>query len=110
MRAIPRLLLILGFAYLALVLLHEARIAQKNPDTDPSKIVMLFVGTILVGGAAAVVVATVVMPYIGDAVGNFFFSPSEQIEKDPHSGAQAALARGDYTGAVEGYRQIIASD
>ena len=110
MRAIPRLLLILGLVYFAVVLLHEARLAQKNPDTDASKIVMLFVGTVLIGGAAAIVVATMVMPRIGDAVGNFFFSPNQQIEKDPHSAAQAALARGDYAEAVEEYRQIIESD
>lgn len=110
MRALPRFLLILGLAYFAFVLLHEARLAQKNPDTDASKIVLLFIGTVLIGGAAAIVVATMVMPRIGDAVGNFFFSPNQQIEKDPHSAAQAALARGDYAGAVEEYRQIIRSD
>jgi tetratricopeptide (TPR) repeat protein len=105
-----RPLLILGLAYVAFVLFHEARIAQKNPDIDPSKIVTLFIGTVLVGGAAAIVVATMVMPRIGDAVGNFFFSPNEQIEKDPHSAAQAALARGDYSEAITEYEQIVEND
>lgn len=110
MRALPRLLIFLGLAYLAFVLFHEARLAKANPDVDPSKVVMLFAGFILIGGSAAIIVVVMVMPRIGDAVGNFFFQPNETIEKDPHSSAQAALARGDYASAVEEYRQILEND
>jgi tetratricopeptide (TPR) repeat protein len=110
MRALPRLLLFLGLAYLAFVLFHEARLAKANPDIDPSKVVMLFAGFILIGGSAAIIVVVMVMPAIGDAVGNFFFQPNQEIEKDPHASAQAALARGDYAGAVEEYRQMIIND
>lgn len=110
MRALPRLLLFLGLAYLTFVLFHEASLARKNPEVDPSKIVLLFAVTVLVGGTAAIIVVSMVLPALGDAVGNFFFQPSEEIEKDPHSSAQAALARGDYAGAVEEYKQIIAAD
>jgi tetratricopeptide (TPR) repeat protein len=110
MRALPRLLIFLGLAYLSFVLFHEARIASKNPDIDPSKVVMLFAGVVLVGGTAAILVVVFIMPRIGDAVGNFFFQPSQEIEKDPHSAAAAALARGDYETAVEEYRQIVEKD
>ncbi|MEP6672861.1 MAG: hypothetical protein ABJF10_27100 [Chthoniobacter sp.] len=110
MRALPRLLIFLGLAYLCFVLFHEARIASKNPDVDPSKVVMLFAGTVLVGGTMAILVVVMIMPRIGDAVGNFFFQPSQEIEKDPHSAAAAALARGDYEAAVEEYRQLIEKD
>ncbi len=110
MRALPRLLILLGLAYLSFVLFHEARLASKNPDIDPSKVVMLFAGVVLIGGTAAVLVVVFIMPRIGDAVGNFFFQPSQEIEKDPHSAAAAALARGDYAAAVEEYRQIVEKD
>lgn len=110
MRALPRLLLFLGLAYVTFVLFHEASLARKNPDVDPSKIVLLFAATVLVGGSAAIIVVVMVMPSLGDAVGNFFFQPNDEIEKDPHHSAQAALARGDYAGAVGEYKQIIAAD
>jgi tetratricopeptide (TPR) repeat protein len=110
MRALPRLFIFLGLAYLTFVLFHEARLAKANPDIDPSKVVLLFAGFILFGGSAAILVVVMVMPAIGDAVGNFFFQPNQEIEKDPHSSAQAALARGDYAAAVEEYRQMIEND
>jgi len=110
MRALPRLLIFLGLAYLCFVLFHEARIASKNPDIDPSKVVMLFAGTVLIGGTAAILVVVMIMPRIGDAVGNFFFQPNQEVEKDPHSSAAAALARGDYAAAVEAYREVIEKD
>src|SRR4051794_29355946 len=110
MRALPRMLLFLGLAYLTYVLFHEANLARKNPEVDPSKIVLLFAVTVLVGGTAAIIVVSMVLPAIGDMVGNFFFQPSEEVEKDPHSSAQAALARGEYSEAVDQYKQIIAED
>jgi tetratricopeptide (TPR) repeat protein len=51
-----------------------------------------------------------IMPRLGDAVGNFFFQPNQEVEKDPHSSAAAAVARGDYEAAVEEYRQILEKD
>jgi lipopolysaccharide biosynthesis regulator YciM len=50
------------------------------------------------------------MPSIGDWIGNFFFQPNEQAVRDPHSDAQAALARGDHAGAVEEYRRVLGDD
>jgi tetratricopeptide (TPR) repeat protein len=110
MRALPRLLLFLGLGYLTFVLFHEASLARKNPDIDPSKVVLLFAATVLIGGSAAIIVVSMLLPTLGDAVGNFFFQPNEEVEKDPHSTAQAALARGDYEGAVAEYKEILASD
>jgi tetratricopeptide (TPR) repeat protein len=110
MRALPRLLLFLGLAYITFVLFHEASLARKNPEVDPSKIVLLFAATVLVGGTTAIIVVSLVLPAIGDAVGNFFFQPDQEIEKDPHASAQAALARGEYAEAVEEYRRILADD
>jgi tetratricopeptide (TPR) repeat protein len=110
MRALPRLLLFLGLGYLTFVLFHEASLARKNPEIDPSKVVMLFAATVLIGGSTAIIVVSMLLPSLGDAVGNFFFQPNQEVEKDPHSAAQAALARGDYEGAVEEYKEIVAND
>jgi hypothetical protein len=110
MRALPRLLLFLGLAYLAFVLFHEAHLASKNPDIDPTKVVMMFAGVVLIGGIAAIVVAVKVMPMIGDAIGNFFFQPDQEVEKDPHSAAAAAITRGDFPGAIAEYQEILKND
>jgi len=107
MRSLPRLLMFLGLAWLTFVLFHEARVASNQPDTDASRVVMLFCGVVLVGGVAGILFVLMVMPQIGDAIGNFFFQPNQQIEKDPHSAAQAALARGDHEAAILEYRQIL---
>jgi tetratricopeptide (TPR) repeat protein len=107
MRLLPRILMFVGLAWLTFVLFHEARVASSNEDVDATKVVMLFGGVVLAGGTAGILFVLMVMPQIGDAIGNFFFQPNEQIEKDPHSSAQAALARGDYETAVEEYQQLV---
>jgi tetratricopeptide (TPR) repeat protein len=109
-RVLPRILLFLGLAYLTFVLFSEAQSANSKPDVDTTKIVMLFGAVVLVGGTAGILFALMVMPALGDAVGNFFFQPNDKIEKGPHSDAQGAVARGDYAGAVEAYRRVLAND
>ena len=110
MRSLPRLLIFLGLLWLTFVLFREAQAANNKPDADASRLVLLFGGVVLVGGAAGILFVLMVMPQIGDAIGNFFFQPNQQIEKDPHSAAQSALARGDHEAAIEEYRQILEND
>lgn len=110
MRLLPRILLFVGLLYLTIVLFHEAKTANAKPDVDATKVVMLFGGVVLVGGAAGILFALMVMPALGDAVGNFFYQPNEKIEKGPHSDAQALVAKGDYAGAVEAYREVLEND
>jgi tetratricopeptide (TPR) repeat protein len=110
MSVIPRFLLFLGLAWLTFVLFSEARVVNRQPDVDASKVVLLFGSVVLVGGLTGVLFVLMVMPSIGDAVGNFFFQPNQQATRDPHADAQAALARGDYAEAIEQYRNVLASD
>jgi tetratricopeptide (TPR) repeat protein len=107
MGTLSRLLIFLGLAWLTYVLFREARIANAREDMDASRVVLLFGGVVLVGGTAGVLFAILVMPSFGDWVGNFFFQPNVQIERDPHTAAVAAVARGDYALAVEEYREML---
>ncbi len=107
MNALPRLLLFVGLTALTLYLFHQAQVITSQPDVDTSRVVMLFGSVVIVGGAAGILFVLMVLPRVGDMIGNFFFQPDVQIEKNPHSSAMAALARGDFAGAVEEYRQIV---
>lgn len=108
MSTLPRLLIFLGLAFLLFVLFRETRLAMNHSDTG--RVILLFGGLVVVGTTAGVLFAMSILPRIGEAFGNFFFQPAGQIEKDPHSAAQAAVLRGDYAAAVEEYRQILESD
>ena len=110
MSQFPRILLFLGLAWLTFVLFNETRIVYRQPEVDYGKVVLLFGAVVMVGILAGLLFVIIVMPSIGDAIGNFFFQPNEQIDRDPHADAQAALARGDHVAAVEEYRRVLEDD
>jgi tetratricopeptide (TPR) repeat protein len=99
------ILLVCGF-----VLFHYARLAHNNPDAAPSQILGLFCGIVLLGVVAAILFVTTILPAIVESMTNLFFNPDEKAEKDPHSDAISAVARGDYEGAIEAYRAIYEND
>ena len=105
-----RLLFAVALVWLTVVIFSEARRESKKEPSDMGKVTMYFGGVVLVGGLAGILVVTVVMPAVGDAIGNLFFSPNQQIEKNPHGDAMSALARGDYEGAVQGYLKAFEAD
>ena len=105
-----RPLFALALAWLTVVIFSEARAEAKKEKPDDGKIVLYFGGVILVGGAAGILVVTVLMPAVGDALGNLFFSPNQQAEKAPHADAVAALARGDHEAAVQAYLKAFEKD
>ena len=105
-----RPLLAVALAWLTYVIFLEARAETKKEKPDDSRIVLYFGGVVLVGGAAGILVVTVIMPAVGDTIGNFFFSPNHRIEKNPHGDALAAIARGDYEAAVQGYLKAFGDD
>ena len=105
-----RLLFAVALIWLTVVIFSEARRESKKEPSDMGKVTMYFGGVVLVGGLAGILVVTVVMPAVGDAIGNLFFSPNQRIEKNPHGDAMSALARGDYEGAVQGYLKAFEAD
>ena len=105
-----RPLLVLALAYLTFIIFSEAKREQRKEKPDEGKIVLYFGGVVLIGGAAGILVVTVLMPAVGDALGNLVFSPNQQAEKDPHADAVAALARGDHEAAVQAYLKAFEND
>ena len=112
MRNFSGILIAAAFAYLGVILFHEAHVAMAvEPEhVDQSRIVMLFGALVLTGLVAGGVLVSLFLPALGDWVGNFFFNPNERVEKAPHADALAAVARGDYERAVAEYRKCVESD
>jgi tetratricopeptide (TPR) repeat protein/uncharacterized membrane protein len=105
-----RPLIAFALIYLAVVIFFEARHEMKKEAPDMGKIVLYFGGVVLIGGAAGIMVVTVLLPAVGDTIGGFFFAPNEKIEKAPHADAMAAMARGDYEEAVQEYLKAFEAD
>lgn len=105
-----RVLILLALVWVCVVLFTDARAQMKKPEPDQSKVVLYFGAVVLLGGVAGVLVVTQALPALGDAIGNLFFSPNERIEKAPHADAMAAMARGDYEAAVQGYLSAFEKD
>jgi len=110
MRSIPRLLLFLGLAWLTYYLFSQARAANTEENVDATRVVLLFGGVVLLGGVTGVLFVVMVMPMLGDIMGNLFFQPNEQIERTAHDEAAGACARGDYGAAVEAYQKALAEN
>ena len=105
-----RALFAAALVWLTVVIFSEARAETRKEPNDMSKIVLYFGGVVLIGGAAGVLVVTVIIPTIGDAIGNLFFIPSHRMEKVPHADAMSAIARGDYEAAVQEYLKCFEAD
>ena len=72
---------------------------KDNPGTQ-------FIYMITVGVIAGLAAVKYLIPWIGDAMGTFFFSSGEQIVMDDNMKAVAKLAQGDYEGAIAEYEKI----
>ena len=105
-----RPLLGLALAWLTVVIFLEARTEMSREKADNGKVVLYFGGVVLAGGAAAVLLVTLVLPAVGDAVGGAFFNPNQKMEKSPHADALVAIARGDYEAAVQEYLKAFGHD
>jgi tetratricopeptide (TPR) repeat protein len=110
MRTPIRTILFVILLVVAFVLFHTARAAWGNPEVAPSRILGLFGGFVVLGAGIAILFVTTILPAMVESMTNLFFNPNERIEKDPHSDAISAVARGDYEGAIEAYRAIYEED
>jgi tetratricopeptide (TPR) repeat protein len=107
MRKLTRIFFILGLLWLEIVLYGAVVRLQAQENADGTQIVMLFGGIIFVAIVIGCIAALWIIPAIGETVGNFFFNPNQQIEKNPHSDALAKIAQGDYEAAIEEYKKNL---
>jgi len=112
MRLIPRFLMLAALLFVGYVLFREARIEQTTQATgsDPTKLILLFVGVTITAVIAAVMLASSIIPALGEMFGQMFYAPAAQAEKDPHADALGKIAQGDYEGAIEEYRKAFEKD
>lgn len=110
MRLFPRLFVFLGLAWLTFYLFGQARAANGQEDVDATRVVLLFGAVVLVGGVTGVLFVVMIMPAIGDLVGNFFFQPDQKLIRTPHDVALGACARGDFEAAIEAYEKALEED
>jgi len=110
MRSPIRTILFVLLLVFAFVLFHNARAAYNSPDVAPSKMLGLFAGFVVLAVAVAILFVTTILPALVESATNLFFNPNEKVEKDPHSDAISAVARGEYEEAIEAYRVIYEKD
>ena len=110
MRNITRLFVVLALLWLAYTLFGKAQAAYSQEEVDSTRVVMLFGSMLLVGLAAGGFFVVSFLPDIGEGIGNFFFNPNEPVQVNPHGKALAAVARGDYRGAIHEYEEVFDKD
>jgi|APTNR8051073442_1049403.scaffolds.fasta_scaffold02746_1 tetratricopeptide (TPR) repeat protein len=99
--------LIIRLCIIGLVILLLMIAWEQLKDANPG---MLFVGFIALGTVAGVLGVKYLIPWIGDAVGTFFYSSGEEVQMDGSMKAVAKVAQGEYEGAIEEYEEMLRND
>lgn len=113
MRTLTRaiyVLVILGLIWFMVVLFRESQALRSEEMVDGTKVMLVFLALIILAVVVGALVATTIVPQIGETIGNFFFNPNEEIEKQPHTDAVAKLAQGDYEGAIDEFKKCLADN
>lgn len=108
MRLLLRILVLTGLVWGILVLFNLARASDANDD--PSRLVVCYAGVVVLGAIAAAVVTLSVLPAVGDVLGGWLFNANQRLDNHPHAPALARLAAGDYLGAIDEFRAILAEN
>ena len=103
---LPRILILAALGLLMCGVITETRRLTRL-EADGAAILPFFLATIALALVMGVIVALWLAPMIGNRVGGFFYNPSEEVEKNPHSAAMALVAQGDYEGAIEAYKAVL---
>lgn len=110
MRNAARFIIIAALLWVAFVVYHQVRLAGSAENPDPSKVIVLFGLVVLLTVGAAAVAAIWLLPMVGERLGNAFFNPGGEIERDPHADALAKVALGDYVAAIHQYLRCYQKD
>ncbi len=95
--------LIIRACLLGLVVLLLLAVWQIVKEADDG---IKFIFFICVGVGGGLWAVKFFIPWVGEAMGTFFYSSGEEIQMDDAMRAAAKLAQGDYEGAIEEYEKI----
>lgn len=98
--------LLIRICIVALVILGITIAWQYIKDANPGMLLIFF---IVVGTGFGIFAVKHIVPWIGDAMGTFFFSSGEEVRLDDSMKAAAKLAQGDYEGAIAEYEKMAAA-
>jgi tetratricopeptide (TPR) repeat protein len=110
MSNVLRLITLGGLLWAGFYLVGQARVEYAKDDADGTRIMLLFVGMMVVAVCLGIILVVTYLPRIGDALGNFFFNPNTPIEENPHGEALAAVARGEFRQAIAEYEKVLSRD
>jgi tetratricopeptide (TPR) repeat protein len=95
--------LIIRACLLGLVVLLLVTVWRLLSDANDGVKFLYFIVVGVGGGLWAV---KVFIPWLGDTVGNFFYSSGEEIQLDDAARAAVKVAQGDFEGAIEEYEKL----
>jgi len=107
MRILARLAIVAVLGCLMAVLLQHAHATQSGAGSDPSKMVFYYLGIVGLGVVIGIMVATSLLPVLGDLVGGYFYNPATEVEKNPHQKALAKMANGEFQEAAVEYNRVL---
>ncbi len=68
---------------------------------------MRFIYVIVVGVIGGILVVKYFIPWLGESVGESFYSSGEEVTTDASVRAAACIGQGDYEGAIEEYQTML---
>ncbi len=101
-----KLLLLGGGAALVMIVWWIAGNWEAWGDDETGNPGLQFASVLLLGLIAGFLIVFVVLPSLGDKVGEMVYSAPEKVEPDAYSKAAAKVSQGDYQGAIAAYKAI----
>lgn len=95
---------LIGFFILA-VLWVAGNWGSEAWEANP---IMPLLSIIVLAICGGIFFVTVILPKLGDAVGTAMYSSGEEVKADGSMRAVARMASGDYEGAIDEYKKVIA--
>ena len=102
----PRLLI--RICLIGLLVLMVLYVVEKwNSESWQANPGYQFIAIIVLGVIGAILVVTVVLPNLGEAVSTAMYSSGEEVKQDESMKALAKIAAGDYQGAITLYKEMM---
>ncbi|MEM9478527.1 MAG: tetratricopeptide repeat protein [Verrucomicrobiota bacterium] len=69
-----------------------------------------FVVFVLLAGVLGVLFVAFFLPMLGERIGEFFYTPPEEVQADDRQRAMAKLAQGEYEEAIDLFKKVAKSE